>query len=337
MNIEYRLTSLYVGIIYRYLAVKASRTEKRRVKNVGTVGSRHDDYPLMRAEAVHLDQQLVERLFSFVVSAAKARSTVASDSVDLIYKYYGCRSFARRLEQVAHTRRTDADVHFNEVRAGDREERHIRLAGNCLCKQGLTGTGRAHQQYAVRYLCAETCKLLRVLEELDDLLKLLLLLVRPRNVLECHLVLFVGVGGGLDPRLAEAVHLAALARHLIHGVEPHGGKYHYKHHIRQQSHPPRPRGVRLVFIIFNDPALILVKNKLAEILAEIIDVLKPVGNDLSVRELHCDNVALGHLKLGHLLIFEVGNDSGVGSLVAARLREQPRNGKYDQAYNHEIK
>ena len=33
----------------------------------------------------------------------------------------------RRLEQVAHARRADADEHLHEVGAGDRDERHARF------------------------------------------------------------------------------------------------------------------------------------------------------------------------------------------------------------------
>jgi len=39
---------------------------------------------LVRLEAVHLDQELVERLLALVVPAAEPRAAMASDGVDLV-------------------------------------------------------------------------------------------------------------------------------------------------------------------------------------------------------------------------------------------------------------
>src|SRR5690606_12354319 len=67
-------------------AVKASRTQKCRVENVGPVGRSHQNDAVVRFKAVHLDQQLVERLFALIVSAAESRTAVSADSVDLVNK-----------------------------------------------------------------------------------------------------------------------------------------------------------------------------------------------------------------------------------------------------------
>jgi hypothetical protein len=64
-----------------------------------------------------------------------------------------------------------ADEHLDEVGARDREERHIRLAGDGASEQRLTGAGRADQQHAARDAAAEPLELLRVAQELDDLLR----------------------------------------------------------------------------------------------------------------------------------------------------------------------
>src|SRR5947209_11231142 len=81
------------------------------------------------------------------------------------------------LEHVAHPAGADADKHLDEIRAGDREKRHVRLAGDGPRQQGFTGAGRTDQQDAFRYLAAEALEFLRVLQVLDDLLELLLRLV----------------------------------------------------------------------------------------------------------------------------------------------------------------
>ena len=62
---------------------------------------------------------------------------------------------ARLLEQVAHARGADADEHLDELGAGDREERHLGLAGDRLGQQRLAGAGRADQEHALRHAPAE--------------------------------------------------------------------------------------------------------------------------------------------------------------------------------------
>ena len=57
--LQYLKSSLDVGIADRYLTVKASGTEKCGIEYIGTVGSRNDYYRSARAEAVHLNEELV--------------------------------------------------------------------------------------------------------------------------------------------------------------------------------------------------------------------------------------------------------------------------------------
>ena len=82
---------------------------------------------------------------------------------------------ARLLEQVAHARRADAHEHLDELRAGDREERHAGLAGDGLGQQRLAGAGRADQQDALR-ACGRRAghSSCGFLQEIDDLLELVL-------------------------------------------------------------------------------------------------------------------------------------------------------------------
>src|SRR3546814_18824070 len=78
------------------------------------------------------------------------------------------------LEHVAHAAGTDTHKHLDEVGAGDGEERHVGLAGDGAGEQRLAGARRADQQTDLRDLAAEALELLRVPQDLDDLLQLLL-------------------------------------------------------------------------------------------------------------------------------------------------------------------
>jgi hypothetical protein len=64
------------GLRHHDLAVETAGTQQRRVQHVRTVGGGDQDHPLIGFKAVHLDQQLVQRLLALVIAAAKACATV---------------------------------------------------------------------------------------------------------------------------------------------------------------------------------------------------------------------------------------------------------------------
>ena len=167
------LRPLQVGRVDADLAVEAAGAQQRGVEDVGTVGRRDQDDVGLDVEAVHLDEQLVERLLALVVAAAHAGAAVAADGVDLVDEDDGRRVLLGLLEQVAHAARADADEHLDEVGAGDRVERHARLAGDGAGEQGLAGSGRAVEQHALGDARADGLELGRVLEEVLDLFELL--------------------------------------------------------------------------------------------------------------------------------------------------------------------
>jgi hypothetical protein len=153
---------------HHHLAVEAARAQQRRIEHVGTVGGGDDDDAGGALEAVHLDQQLVERLLALVVAAAEAGAALAADRVDLVDEDDAGRVLLGLLEHVAHARGADADEHLDEVGAGNREERHLGLAGDGLGQQRLAGAGGADHQHAARNASAELLELGRIAQELDQ-------------------------------------------------------------------------------------------------------------------------------------------------------------------------
>ena len=110
--------------------------------------------PSLDVEAVHLDQQLVQRLLALVVAAAQAGAAVAADGVDLVHEDDARGVRLGLLEQVAHAAGADADEHLHEVGAGDGEERHPGLAGHGPGEQGLAGARRPYSEHALGDLSA---------------------------------------------------------------------------------------------------------------------------------------------------------------------------------------
>ena len=137
-----------VGVADRDLPVEPARTQQRGVEDVGPVGGRDQDDALPLAEAVHLDQELVEGLLALVVTAAEAGTALAADRVDLVDEDDARTVLLGLLEQVAHAGGADTDEHLDEVRTGDGEERHPGLARDGAGQQRLTGSGRPVEQHA---------------------------------------------------------------------------------------------------------------------------------------------------------------------------------------------
>jgi hypothetical protein len=191
------LAADHVRVGHHDLTVEAARTQQGGVEHVGPVGRGDEDDAFVGLEAVHLDQQLVEGLLALVVAAAEARAAMAADGVDFVDEDDAGRVLLGLLEHVAHAAGADADEHLDEVRAGDREERHARLAGDGAGEQGLAGAGRADQQGALGNLAAQALELARVLQEVDDLLQFFLGLIDAGDVVEGDAVLVLGQQLGL--------------------------------------------------------------------------------------------------------------------------------------------
>src|SRR5437667_47593 len=106
----------------------------------------------------------------------------APDGVDLVDEDDAGRVGLALLEQVAHPRGPDPHEHLHEVRSRHREERPPRLARHGLREEGLAGPGRPDEQGTLGKPAPQPLELLRIFEEVDDLLELLLRLVAPRHV-----------------------------------------------------------------------------------------------------------------------------------------------------------
>ncbi len=154
MHVQDLLAALHVGHVHHDLAVEAAGREQRGVENVGAVGGGDEDNGVVGLKAVHLNEQLVQRLLAFVVAAAQARAALTADGIDFVDEDDGGACFLCLLEQVAYTGGAYAYEHLHEVGTRDAEERNARLAGNGTRQQRFTGARRAHQQTATRNFCA---------------------------------------------------------------------------------------------------------------------------------------------------------------------------------------
>ena len=162
--------------------VEAAWPQQRLVKDVRAVGRREHDDALARREAIHLGQDLVQRLLPLVVAAERACPTGAADCVELIDEDDGRGGLTRLFEQVAHAAGADADDHFDELAGAHAEKGHVGFPGYGAREQRLARTRRADQQHAFRYGATQARVLGWIPQKIDDLFELLLGLVDPRDV-----------------------------------------------------------------------------------------------------------------------------------------------------------
>src|ERR1041385_3253063 len=113
-----------------HMAIEASGPQQRGIQDVGAVRCGDQNYAFLRVKAVHLDQQLIKRLLTLVMSAADAGETMTADGVDFIHEQEARRVLAPLVEEVANATCSDADEHFNELAPGGGEERHAGFASN---------------------------------------------------------------------------------------------------------------------------------------------------------------------------------------------------------------
>ena len=130
-------------------------------------------------------------------------------------------------EEIPDSGSSHSDEHLHEVGARDGKERHSCLSRHCLCQQGLTGTGRAHEYHTLGYPGSH-CRIFgRTLEEVHYLLEILFLFHESGHVLEGYLSL----SGSHHPgsALPEIHHAAAAGSSAGLGIR-HGEDDHERRH-----------------------------------------------------------------------------------------------------------
>src|SRR5204862_2841707 len=97
------------------LAGETARPKDRGVEDVEAVRGGDHDHVIGRAEAVELDEELVERLLALLVAVRSA--ACLADRVELVEEDNPTAELAGLGEQVADPLCADADIFLDELRA----------------------------------------------------------------------------------------------------------------------------------------------------------------------------------------------------------------------------
>src|SRR5262245_13359252 len=84
MDLKNLFAAIDVRQTHGHLTVKSSGAQQGWIENVRPVRGRDDDDAILRIKSVHFDEELVKRLFSFVMASSESMAAVPPDSVDLI-------------------------------------------------------------------------------------------------------------------------------------------------------------------------------------------------------------------------------------------------------------
>ena len=307
MHLQNLLAPLNVGQTHIHLTVEATGTEQGRVENIRAVGGSQHHHALIAAKAVHLDQKLVQRLLALIVTAADTRAALTTHRVDLVDKDDGGGDLLRLIEEVTDAACAHTYIHFHKVRTGNGEEAHPRFACHSLCQQGLTGTGRTHQQHAVGDASTEIVVLLGLFQKIHDLKPLFLFLLRTCHIRKGdlgHVILFGFGAGGAE--LRHAVPAAAAVHHNIE-QEKQGCR---QKEIGDQLRQPTLLLKAFIIVVLNDAGFRLLLHQFMQRVIEKLEVVQlmpdllvaPLVHHVWLVELHLQLVALNAEALDLLLL-----------------------------------
>ena len=234
MDFDNFFTTLYIRNSDYNLTVESARSEKRRVKDVRSVGCRQNNNSGVLRKAIHFNQKLVKCLFSFVVTAADSCSSFSSDRINFVDKDDARRVFLRLVEQVSDSGRADADEHFNEIRTADCEERYACFARGRSGDIGFSGSRRAYQQNSLRNSGSEFSVFSRIFQEVNNLRKLLFFFFQPCNIVKGNFLVTALDHLRLRLRELERFTVSAL---IHHDIEQENQRSDHDH-IRNQRPQP---------------------------------------------------------------------------------------------------
>src|SRR5258708_16414949 len=114
-----------IGFIEHHLAIEASWAQQGRIKHVGEVRGRDNNDIGLFIKAVQFNEQLVERLLSFVIATQTRLVTLAAYSVDLIDKDDPCRVVFSLFKEIPHSPSSNTYEHLHQFRAADAVESYV--------------------------------------------------------------------------------------------------------------------------------------------------------------------------------------------------------------------
>ena len=126
VDLEDRLATGLVREVHHDAAIEPAGSQQRFVEHVGLIRRRQNDDPRATGEAVHLGEDLVQRLLLLARAANRERAAGAADRVQLVDEDDRRGILPRLPEEVSNPRRADAHDHLHEFRRAHGKEGSLR-------------------------------------------------------------------------------------------------------------------------------------------------------------------------------------------------------------------
>ena len=165
------VAGLVIVIVWVFLAGRAS--QKNPMANFGKARTGHGQAggkKVTFADVAGVDEEKAElqEVVDFLRNPKKFADIGAKipHGIDFVNEDDGRRHALGLIKQVTDTAGAHAHIQLHKVRTGNGQKLHTGLTGHRTGKQGLTGTGRAHQQQAMGDPGTDLPELLRIPEEI---------------------------------------------------------------------------------------------------------------------------------------------------------------------------
>src|SRR5882724_11197959 len=160
---------------------------------------------------------------------------MAADSVNFIDENDARSILFALLEKIADAARAHTDKHFDEVRAGNREEGNVGFAGNGPRQQSLAGAWRPNEQHALGNPAAKFLEFLRILQELNNFLEFFLGFIGSGDVLKRSL--FLLRREQTRARLPKTKSLVSARLHLAHQEKAETDEKNQRSSVKKNENP----------------------------------------------------------------------------------------------------
>ena len=185
MHLKNLLSLCKVWEVHMYLTIETSCTQQCLIEHIDTVCCCHNDDTRVSAKAIHLCQQGIQGILSFIIATiARILASCTTNSIDFIDKddtWCLCLCLSK---SIANTRSANTNEHLDKVRTRHREEWYACLSCHSLCQQCFTRPRRTYQEGSLWYLTTQFGIFLWLFEEVNYLLHLLLCSCLTSNILE---------------------------------------------------------------------------------------------------------------------------------------------------------
>src|SRR3989344_3821794 len=169
MNLQDFLARLQLPLVDEDAPIEPTGTKQRDIEHIGSVCRRHHNHIRLWIKAVHLGEDLVQRLFALVVPAAETCPTaLAADCIDFVDEDDAGGITLCAVKKIADAAGADADEHLHKLRSRDAEERHFRLSRDPPRKKSFSGARCADEENTTRNFSSDSRVLFGEFEKIND-------------------------------------------------------------------------------------------------------------------------------------------------------------------------